>query len=166
MIVRPREERLKEAELKRIQEASRYRAQQEAEKKAQRKIAQQRREPQPREQNECVCAGATAGVQHFFNLPIDPRDRYSPVGDLTNILDQRDRGDCHFDRWHYFLTSLLRQVMLLVRAGMIGTLCGAAGCETMTPKEKVSDKEIEQALNEALSRREECAGFVRIESLV
>ena len=50
MIVRPREERLKEAELKRIQEASRYRAQQEAEKKAQRKIAQQRREPQPREQ--------------------------------------------------------------------------------------------------------------------
>ena len=29
----------------------------------------------------------------------------------------------------------------------------------MTPKEKVSDKEIEQALNEALSRREECAGL-------
>ena len=50
MIVKPREERLKEAELKRIQEASKYRAQQEAEKKAQRKIAQQRREPQPREQ--------------------------------------------------------------------------------------------------------------------
>ena len=50
MIVRPREERLKEAELKRIQEASRYRAQQEAEKKAQRKIAQQRREQQLREQ--------------------------------------------------------------------------------------------------------------------
>ena len=45
MIVKPREERLKEAELRRMQEASRYRAQQqEAKKTAQRKIAQQRQQ--------------------------------------------------------------------------------------------------------------------------
>ena len=49
MIVKPREERLKDAELKRKQQAAKYMADQLAEKRARQKVAQQRHERRVRE---------------------------------------------------------------------------------------------------------------------
>ena len=49
MIVKPREERLKEAELKRKQQVAKFMADQQAEKKARQKVAQQRRDRHVRE---------------------------------------------------------------------------------------------------------------------
>jgi hypothetical protein len=50
MIVKPREERLKEVELKRKLEAAKHLAKQQADKKAQQRVAQHRRERQLREE--------------------------------------------------------------------------------------------------------------------